>query len=150
MWDGSKDIGVDGHAYVGSPCVGPSGNLTFDLKRHIVNSSSLILDSGCYKEVSCGKSLVLTLLLRSHVSAMQITVGIRTTRPIAGISPSHIPHFGLKDDISYPRRNSDYDDMLRLHQNSMSKEKCWLTRVLGSLNRKRISVDRPQFCWTYQ
>ena len=79
MWDGSKDVGVDGHAYVGRPCVGPSGNLTFDLKRHIVNSSSLVLDSGCYKEVCCGKSLMLTLLVSSHVSAMEISVLRRHT-----------------------------------------------------------------------
>lgn len=70
-------------------CVGRSGTLTFGVKRHAVNSSSLVFNSGFWivslpwssalKVFVATDPLVLTVLVSSYVSGMEDRVGVRTT-----------------------------------------------------------------------
>ena len=95
-------------------CVGRSGTLTFGVKRHAVNSSSLVFDSGFWivslpwssaiKVFVATDPLVITVLVSSYVSGMKDTVDVQTIKTITGFSPSSSPYTNLMDDVNYPRQ----------------------------------------------
>ena len=49
-----------------------------------------------------------TILVNSHVSAMEDTVGVGTPKPVAEFGPSSIPHTSPMDDMSYPRQELEF------------------------------------------
>lgn len=95
-------------------CVGPSENLTFSVERHTANSSGLAFRSGLWivsspwssatKGFAAGGSLVLIVLVSSHISATEDTVGVRSMKPNAVFGPSPILHFGIVDGMSYAQQ----------------------------------------------
>ena len=74
----------------------------FECKRHAVNSSSLVFNSSFWivsfpwsrvnKAFVARDHLTVTVLVSSYVSAMEDTVGVRTTKTVAEFGPSSIPH----------------------------------------------------------
>ena len=95
-------------------CVGRSGNLTFGVKRHAINSSSHVFNSGFWIVSLPWSSAIkvfvesdppaITVFVSSYVSGMKDTVGIRTMKTVAGFSPSLSPYTNPMDDVSYPRQ----------------------------------------------
>ena len=104
-------------------CVGRSGNLTFGVKRHAINSSIHVFNSGFWivslfwssaiKVFVASDPPAITVFVSSYVSGMKDTVGIRTVKTVARFSPSSSPYTNPMDDVSYPQQG--FENMTTCH-----------------------------------